>query len=363
MSEVTRLHFPRISRAQVRSQNQLVRQYAFPFTLGDEEGTLYLLPGGESPSTTLTHWHCALGHFSLENPLPLLNMLSLSPLSLPDDEVQAEDDWQWALFNQYLSTELALLFGPLKPGDVQEHAELCARLHVKVGERHAECQLHFSHESLSRWLSQPGWRCSQAALPARLTYTQPLVLGRITLETAQLQALSPGDVLVPPVNFFTPDGQGSLIVAGQQLYGELQLPHHFLLNHLESTALNPHAADEFNDDYQPEQFNDDADYEQEQLSDDADYEHEYEQVSDNDNPPLASLPLSLEVRCGRTALTLGELQKLQPGSVLTLSNVTPGQAGLYHGETLIARGELVDVEGHLGLQLTQLLLSSQQEEG
>ncbi|RQM39585.1 FliM/FliN family flagellar motor switch protein [Erwinia psidii] len=338
MSEVTRLHFPRISRASARSQNQLARAHYFPFTLGGEAGAVCLLPGHHSPAEATSHWQCALGNFSLANAAPVLNMLSLSPLSF-QGTVPAQDDWQWALYNQYLSPELALLFGELKPGEAQEEDRLCVRLHVRLGERHAECQLYFSHASLSHWLNQPGWHANQVALPTRLAYTQPLVLGRITLSTHQLQALSTGCLLVPPVSFFTPDGQGSLIVAGQQLYGELQLPHHFLINHLESTALNPHAADEFHSDPQPEH------------------------VSADDAPQLASLPLSLEVRCGRTILSLGELQQLQAGSVLTLENVTPGEAGLYHGETLIARGELVDVEGHLGLQLTQLLLNSQQEAG
>ncbi|MCK8245494.1 FliM/FliN family flagellar motor switch protein, partial [Erwinia amylovora] len=97
-----------------------------------------------------------------------------------------------------------------------------------------------------------------------------------------------------------PDGQGSLTVAGQRLYGELQLPHHFLLNNLESTALNSADDDALTEGSLPEY------------------------TGCEDNPQLASLPLSLEVRCGRTALTLGELQRLQAGSLVTLDNVTPG---------------------------------------
>ncbi|AXF77216.1 type III secretion system cytoplasmic ring protein SctQ [Erwinia tracheiphila] len=349
MNNHSPLHFPRFSRAAARSQNQLARGYYFPFSLGEEAGTLYLLPGGESRPQALSHWQGALGYFALDEGMPLLNMLSLSPLALPEN-VSEEDDWQWALFNQYFSGELAQLFGPLKPSEPQEQGQLCLRLHVRVGERHAECPLYLSHERLSHWLNQPGWQCSQGALPKGLVYTQPLVLGRLTLSTLQLQALNTGDVVVPPVKYFTPDGQGSLILAGQQLHGELQLPHHFLLNHLESTALNPHAADEFYDDEHAQEY--------------AEEEHgEETYANDAPSPQLTSLPLSLEVRCGRTRVTLGELQQLRAGSVLTLENVTPGEAGLYHGETLIARGELVDVEGHLGLQLTQLLLNAQQEAG
>lgn len=338
MIEVTRLHFPRLTRTAVRSQNLLARAHCFPFTLGDEAGELYLLPGDASSPATFSHWRCALGHFSLGDATPVLNLLSLSPFSALHS-LCAEDEWQTILFNQYLSPELARLFGDITASDVQEPHELCARLHVRLGERHSECPLQLSHAGLARWLKQPGWQRRSSTLPETLVYSQPLVLGRITLHTPQLQTLRAGDVLVPPVSYFTPDGQGSLILAGQQLYGELQLPHHFLLTHMESTVLDPYAADEFDAKFQPEA------------------------LTTDENLQLASLPLSLEVRCGHTRLTLGELQQLQTGSVLTLDNVTPGEAGLYHGDTLIAHGELVDVEGHLGLQLTRLLLTSQQEAG
>lgn len=338
MSEATRLHFSRLSRASARSQNLLAHTHVLPFTLGDEAGELSLLPGETSSPAALSHWRCARGCFSLGDAAPLLNLLSLAPFTAQENPAP-EIAWQLILFNQYLSPELARLFGDLTLSDAQEPHEVCARLHVRLGDRYAECPLRLSHQSLANWLRQPGWQTRTAALPGTLAYSQPLILGCLRLHTPQLQALSSGDVLVPPVSYFTPDGQGSLILAGQQLYGELQLPHRFLLNDLESTALNPHAADEFDAVSQPESFTAD------------------------DSPQLASLPLPLEIRCGRIRLTLGELQQLQPGSVLTLENVTPGEAGLYHGDTLIAQGELVDVEGHLGLQLTRLLLTSQQEAG
>lgn len=335
MSEAALLHFPRLSRARARSQNRLAAAHHYAFTLGDEAGRLCLLPDGQQQPVEQSHWRCALGGFSLGDGAPLLNLLSLSPLPARDAS-PPDDDWQWALFNQYLSPELALLFGDIQPADGPDDGEVNARLHVRLGDRHADCQLRLGHAQLAHWLSQPGWQGSTAALPACLAYRQPLILGRITLSTHQLQALSAGDVLIPPVSYFTADGQGSLIVAGRRLYGELQLPHHFLLNHLENIPLNSAADDQ------------------------STYDPQSEYLSHEESGQLAALPLSLEVRCGRTAITLGELQQLQAGSVVTLNNVTPGEAGLYHGDTLIARGELVDVEGQLGLQLTQLLLTSQQ---
>ncbi|WP_277394973.1 FliM/FliN family flagellar motor switch protein [Pseudomonas viridiflava] len=42
------------------------------------------------------------------------------------------------------------------------------------------------------------------------------------------------------------------------------------------------------------------------------------------------------------------------GSVLTFNGCTPGHAMLHHGERVLAHGELVDVEGRLGLQITRM---------
>ncbi len=329
ISPVSPLALPRLSRAGAHSQNLLAAAHRFAFTLGDQYGELRLLPGDGSAPAALSHWRCAAGQFSLGNGSAVLNMLSQCPFTTQDEA------WQLALFNLYLSPQLAAFVGELQPGEAPSAPQVCARLQVRLDDRHAQCQLLLSHATLAHWLDQPGWQASYQTLSGGLIFSQPLRLGRITLEPCQLQALSAGDVLIPPVSWFTPQGQGSLLLGGQRLCGELQLPDHFLLNHLETPPLHSHDADPF------------------------------ESVPSPDPQPaaLAALPLTLEVRCGRTLLTLGELQQLQPGSVLTLANVTPGEAGLYHGDTLLARGELVDVEGHLGLQLTRVMLSAPQEAG
>lgn len=70
---------------------------------------------------------------------------------------------------------------------------------------------------------------------------------------------------------------------------------------------------------------------------------------------LAGLDLDLTVRCGHINLSLSALQHLAPGSVLGISGVTPGHATLCHGERVVAHGELVEVDGHLGLHITRVV--------
>ena len=70
---------------------------------------------------------------------------------------------------------------------------------------------------------------------------------------------------------------------------------------------------------------------------------------------LAGLDLDLTVRCGHINLSLSALQHLAPGSVLGISGVTPGHATLCHGERVVAHGEVVEVDGHLGLHITRVV--------
>ncbi len=69
---------------------------------------------------------------------------------------------------------------------------------------------------------------------------------------------------------------------------------------------------------------------------------------------LDQLPLALTLRCGSLELTLGDLRRIAAGTVLPVNGVTPGFATLCHGERVVAEGELVSVEGRLGLQITRM---------
>ncbi|WP_062381831.1 FliM/FliN family flagellar motor switch protein [Pseudomonas abietaniphila] len=70
--------------------------------------------------------------------------------------------------------------------------------------------------------------------------------------------------------------------------------------------------------------------------------------------PLDQLSMALTLRCGTLTMSLGELRRVAAGTVLEVSGITPGYATLCHGERVLAEGELVDVEGRLGLQITRM---------
>jgi len=71
--------------------------------------------------------------------------------------------------------------------------------------------------------------------------------------------------------------------------------------------------------------------------------------------PLAELPVEVVVRLARWTTTLAELATLAPGHVLDLDLPVHGHVTLAVGGVDVARGELVDIEGSLGVRITEAL--------
>jgi type III secretion protein Q len=68
----------------------------------------------------------------------------------------------------------------------------------------------------------------------------------------------------------------------------------------------------------------------------------------------SQLPVTLEIELGRIDVTLGDLTRLEPGATLPLGLDRRGLVTLRAGERVIARGELVDVEGAVGVRILSL---------
>ncbi|HTN52009.1 MAG TPA: FliM/FliN family flagellar motor switch protein [Anaeromyxobacter sp.] len=67
--------------------------------------------------------------------------------------------------------------------------------------------------------------------------------------------------------------------------------------------------------------------------------------------PNAHLPVLLEVELARIEVPLSDLARLEPGSVLPLALDRRGLVALRVGERAVARGELVDLEGAVGVRI------------
>lgn len=70
--------------------------------------------------------------------------------------------------------------------------------------------------------------------------------------------------------------------------------------------------------------------------------------------PLEGAEVELSVEVGRLVLPLGQLLALEPGDVLATLGPSTARVQLRAGEALVARGELVELEGELGVRITEL---------
>ena len=80
------------------------------------------------------------------------------------------------------------------------------------------------------------------------------------------------------------------------------------------------------------------------------------------NPPgplpnfdiLLDVPVKLSVELGSCQLSMREVLKLGPGSVVQLEKQADAPVDLYVNQKLIARGEVVVVEDRFGIKITEL---------
>ncbi|MFL5272688.1 MAG: FliM/FliN family flagellar motor switch protein [Anaeromyxobacteraceae bacterium] len=68
----------------------------------------------------------------------------------------------------------------------------------------------------------------------------------------------------------------------------------------------------------------------------------------------AAYPITVAVELGRATITFGELAALAPGVALPLDLRRDGHVVLRAGERALARGQLVEVDGALGIRILQL---------
>ena len=69
---------------------------------------------------------------------------------------------------------------------------------------------------------------------------------------------------------------------------------------------------------------------------------------------LAQAHVEVVVELVRQPMTLGALAALSEGQVLPLAQARPGEATLRAGDQILARGELVEVEGALALRIVSV---------
>ncbi len=83
-------------------------------------------------------------------------------------------------------------------------------------------------------------------------------------------------------------------------------------------------------------------------------EQEKAPMDDKTLESVGDAPIELTIEIARFVMTLEEVSKLQPGEVLAAGRAVGERVVLRAGEKRIAEGELVDVDGEVGIRLLQI---------
>jgi flagellar motor switch protein FliN/FliY len=70
---------------------------------------------------------------------------------------------------------------------------------------------------------------------------------------------------------------------------------------------------------------------------------------------ILDIPVTVAVEIGRTRISIGDLLKLNPGSVVELDRLAGEPMDITVNGTLVARGEVVVVNEKFGIRLTDII--------
>lgn len=365
----------RLSRVQAGVASYLAREPWMPFTVEDRLARLVLRPSQRAPVGL--HWfECSLGALGLSEAHAVLNAWSTCPAFIGSE---TQDNWRWPLYNGGLAEQLAAVLGTLQPINTPSEPRLgftYCELTLQTVLGRIDSMLALPTQALAKWLEQPIWNAPPTTDHSGLKVSFALRLGRLSLPWQTVTALRPGDVVCPSTPDFDIDGNGVLTLGTWQLRvragdraDRLQLE---ILSIEESTMADHEELAEPSQapvDVDDHDINTPTEDDQEEgkppvhsLAELPDENQDaYESDSLGQYPdegtalrPFDDLAVPLTLRCGQLRLTLGELATLAPGAVIEVPGAVPGLAELYYGDRRLAQGDLVDVEGRLGLQITQM---------
>lgn len=204
----------------------------------------------------------------------------------------------------------------------------CDRWHwrVQAGEHHAYVTLWVSSQVTARSLAELSTR------PAHnLPSTLHLRIGRATLKPAEIADLAVGDVLVPDAFSISTSQDGALVgeidwcsALGQVFVrtNRAAAEDAWLVRAPNDNLLRSHPA--------------------------------HVEASVSSEHRSVELPITLAVTLGQITLTHAEAQAMLPGSLVKTGIPSGGQVHLMAGGDVVARGELVDIQGELGVRILRV---------
>ncbi|MGY2375263.1 FliM/FliN family flagellar motor switch protein [Pseudomonas sp. SDO524_S393] len=329
------VRLPSVSGDTVAARQRLGRGLCLPFEVAGRRGDVWLEPGRAPAMAKILCFETACGVLALAEAGPLLSLLGECPVTLAEVGNDS-DSWVWSVFHHYLSPQVQALLGSVRLLEVACPVGFDCRISVTLGASRVLGHVWLTPQSFLRLCDAGPWRATVAPMPAQFPLSVAVPLGCVRLPITHVQGLRRGDVLMLEQAFFNAQGTGHVQVGRRRLRGCIDDETGRLC--LTLIAIEETAVDE--------DFS---------IPDFSVHEEEGPVADAFSQEPFDELSMALTVRCGVLNLTLGELHSLAPGAVLGISGYAPGMAGLYYGERLVGQGQLVEVDGRLGLQVSRVM--------
>ena len=77
-------------------------------------------------------------------------------------------------------------------------------------------------------------------------------------------------------------------------------------------------------------------------------------------PIQETATVELTIELGQTALDRAVAEQLRPGALIALEEFSDDPVTIYHGSKLVGRGEVLLIDGQLGVRITELYGSTAQ---
>jgi type III secretion protein Q len=204
-------------------------------------------------------------------------------------------------------------------------------------------------------------------------------IARHTLPADAIRLLAAGDIIVPDSPAFACNGTGKVRLGGISARVRYQAPASLYIISTEVNLDNYEHDDEHDDfdgesDYMDEDDAHDEEHDEshEDAHEDA-YDSEHDETYEEENSEgdegdeqhaatetdpaqamqqLDRVPVTLDFTLGKVRMSLGELRALAAGSVVEIEGGSPSLIVIHAGGRKLGQGEIVDVDGRLGIRLT-----------
>jgi type III secretion system YscQ/HrcQ family protein len=123
-----------------------------------------------------------------------------------------------------------------------------------------------------------------------------------------------------------------------------------LVNNYNDFNLNELNQNNFNDSQEELQ---EENYQEEQIPDE-ELEENTEHIEDDEEHPFGNVPINLSFSLGSLRMPISNIMHLQEGSIIELNKNIPAQVSIYANSKLIGTGDVVEIDGKLGVQINKL---------